>query len=72
MRENRYNDVNFAAAVQAELDAAGSDVTVRPRAVRHWREGTTVPRSKTLQAILKVGNGGLTADMFHEAKAASA
>lgn len=68
MRENRYSDAAFAAAVEAELRLnMGHDETISARAVTKWRLGgpdAPVPRKHTLQAIYTVTNGEVDANSF--------
>lgn len=63
MREHRYSDAAFAAAVTEKMTAGRE---VKSRTVTKWRLGTSMPRRPALGAIATVTEGAITANDFVE------
>lgn len=68
MRENRYSDTAFAAAVEAEIEnLTGEPVEISPATVAKWRLGgpdAPLPRKHALRAIYVVTKGEVDPNSF--------
>lgn len=62
LRENRYTDPQFAAAMAKQLQIS----QFSPRTVEKWRLGLATPRKPSMLAIMKITDGAITADSFIE------
>ena len=61
MRDNRWSDPAFAAAVNEHL-AKEAVKPISAKSVAKWRRGEGVPRPATQRAIKAVSGGAITAD----------
>lgn len=68
MRDNRYSDAVFAAAIEAEIfSETGRHVTISGGTVTKWRLGgerAPMPRKLALRAIFKITGGAVDPNSF--------
>lgn len=62
LRENRYTDPQFAAAMAKALETP----RFSSRTVEKWRIGKSIPRPRNMGAIKAITKGEITADSFLE------